>query len=80
MKRLRELWSKIERSPDSMRLAGISAWRGKERGLAVFAGVFLATLVITTVFAYGIGLSQIFFQTSLENDPYDAKIDLDAEP
>jgi len=80
MKRLRELWSKVERSPDSMRLAGLSAWRGKERGLAVFAGVFLATLVITTVFAYGIGLSQIFFQTSLENDPYDAKIDLDAEP
>ena len=29
-----------------------SAWRGRERGLAVFAGVFLASLVITTVFAY----------------------------
>lgn len=80
MKQLRSLWSRIERTPDSMRLAGLSAWRGKERGLAVFAGVFLATLVITTVFAYGIGLSQIFFQSSLENDPYDAKIDLDAEP
>ena len=80
MKQLRNLWSRIERTPDSMRLAGLSAWRGKERGLAVFAGVFLATLVITTVFAYGIGLSQIFFQSSLENDPYDAKIDLDAEP
>ena len=30
----------------------------EERGLAVFAGVFLASLVITTVFAYGVRLSQ----------------------
>ena len=39
-----------------------SAWRGRERGLAVFAGVFLASLVITTVFAYGVGLSQSALQ------------------
>ncbi len=33
-------------------------WRGRERAIAVIAGVFLATLVMTTVFAYGSGLSK----------------------
>ena len=54
--------------PANVRLSVISAWRGKQRGLAIFAGVFLASLVITTVLAYSSGLSQIFFQESLEND------------
>ena len=35
--------------PDRTRLALLSAWRGRSRGLAVFTGVFLASLVITTV-------------------------------
>ena len=80
MSRLRAIAASARRAPDNMRIASLSAWRGKERGLAVFAGVFLATLVITTVFAYGIGLSQIFFQDTLKNDPYDAKLDLAPEP
>ena len=55
--------------PDRLRLATLGAWRGRERGLAVVAGVFLASLVITTVLSYGVGLSQIFFQESLESGP-----------
>ena len=40
--------------PDNLRLAALGAWRGRERGMAVFAGVFLSSLVITTVLAYGV--------------------------
>jgi len=66
--------------PDNLRLAAIGAWRGRERGMAVFVGVFLASLVITTVLAYGVGLSQIFFQESLESEVFDAKIEFRKAP
>ena len=66
--------------PSRMRLAGQGAWRGKERGLAVIAGVFLASLVITTVLAYGVGLSQLFFEESLKSEPFDAKIEYARTP
>lgn len=66
--------------PDGIRMSIQSAWRGRERGLAVFAGVLLASLVITTVLSYGGGLSQVFFQEALENDPIDAKFDLRDRP
>jgi ABC-type antimicrobial peptide transport system permease subunit/uncharacterized protein YjbI with pentapeptide repeats len=66
--------------PDRLRLATLGAWRGRERGLAVVAGVFLASLVITTVLSYGVGLSQIFFQESLESEPFDAKIEFRKAP
>ena len=61
--------------PSNTRMAAESAWRGRERGLAIIAGVFLASLVITTVLAYGNGLSQTFLQISIENDVYDAKVE-----
>ena len=32
--------------PSNARMAAESAWRGRERGLAIIAGVFLASLVI----------------------------------
>ena len=32
--------------PDNLRIATLTSWRDKERGLAVFAGVFLASLVL----------------------------------
>ena len=32
-------------APNNLRLAIQSAWRGRERGLAIFSGVFLASLV-----------------------------------
>ena len=66
--------------PSRLRLAGQSAWRGKERGMAVIAGVFLASLVITTVLAYGVGLSQLFFEESLDSEPFDAKIEFARTP
>ena len=67
-------------APNNIRLAMQSAWRGRERGLAIFAGVFLSSLVITTVLAYAVGLNQGFFQFSLENDVFDAKIDFQEDP
>ena len=66
--------------PRRLRLAGQGAWRGKERGLAVIAGVFLASLVITTVLAYGVGLSQLFFEESLKSEPIDAKVEYARTP
>ncbi|MAK25786.1 MAG: hypothetical protein CMA02_00745 [Euryarchaeota archaeon] len=66
--------------PSNARMAAESAWRGRERGLAIIAGVFLASLVITTVLAYGNGLSQTFLQFSIENDVYDAKVEQFSPP
>ena len=80
MSRIRNTVALIRRTPDQLRLAGLAAWRGKERGLAVFAGVFLASLVMATVIGYGAGLSQIFLQEGLKNEVYDAKIDFDQKP
>ena len=76
-----ERWRRrIRDAPENIRLASQSAWRGRERGLAVVAGVFLASLVITTVFSYGIGLSQIFFDESLDGEPIDAKVEFKKAP
>lgn len=74
------MFHKVMETPSQLRLAGLSAWRGKERGLAVITGVFLASLVITTVLAYGVGLSQLFFEESLKNEPFDAKIEFARTP
>ena len=76
----KRIMHKISETPSQLRLAGLSAWRGKERGLAVIAGVFLASLVITTVLAYGVGLSQLFFEESLSGEPFDAKIEYARTP
>ena len=76
-----ERWRRrVRDAPENIRLATQSAWRGRERGLAVVAGVFLASLVITTVFSYGIGLSQIFFDESLDGEPIDAKVEFKKAP
>ena len=71
---------KVTETPSKLRLAALSSWRGKERGLAVLAGVFLASLVITTVLSYGVGLSQLFFEESLKGEPFDAKIEFARTP
>ncbi len=71
---------KIRDLPSNFRIATLGAWRGRERGLAVIAGVFLASLVITTVLAYGVGLSQLFLAESLETEPFDAKIEFKKAP
>ena len=75
-----KIGDKVRNSPDNLRLAIIGAWRGRERGMAVFAGVFLASLVITTVLSYGVGLSQVFFEGSLETNVFDAKIEYKKAP
>lgn len=80
MERMKERLSAARDAPNALRLATLSAWRGRERGLAVVAGVFLASLVITTVLSYGVGLSQIFFQESLETEIYDAKVEFRRAP
>ncbi len=71
---------KMRDLPDNLRLAALGAWRGRERGMAVFAGVFLASLVITTVLSYGVGLSQVFFEGSLEVNVIDAKVEFKQAP
>ncbi|MEG3602570.1 MAG: pentapeptide repeat-containing protein, partial [Candidatus Thermoplasmatota archaeon] len=80
MARMKERLASLQDAPNALRLATQSAWRGRERGLAVVAGVFLASLVITTVLSYGVGLSQIFFQESLETEVYDAKVEFRRAP
>ena len=37
-------------------------------------------MVITTVLAYGVGLSQLFFEESLKSEPFDAKIEYARTP
>ena len=66
--------------PDNLRIAALTAWRDKERGLAVFAGVFLASLVITLVLIYGVGLSQAFLKESVEQTVFDSKIEFKSAP
>ncbi|MDP6562362.1 MAG: FtsX-like permease family protein [Candidatus Thalassarchaeum sp.] len=66
--------------PDNLMMAGKGAWRGRERVLAVFAGVFMASLVITTVLAYAVGLSGAFLQYSLQESVFDAKVDFADDP
>lgn len=78
--RLRDIPRQMRDLPDNLRLAALGAWRGRERGMAVFAGVFLASLVITTVLSYGVGLSQVFFEGSLEINVIDAKAEFKKAP
>ena len=66
--------------PDNLRLAALTSWRDKERGLAVFAGVFLASLVITLVLTYNVGLSQAFLEESIEVTVFDSKIEFKSAP
>jgi len=80
LKKFRGMKQKARDLPDNLRLAALGAWRGRERGMAVFAGVFLASLVITTVLSYGVGLSQVFFEGSLEINVIDAKAEFKKAP
>ena len=56
-----EKWRRrIRDAPENIRLASQSAWRGRERRLAVVAGVFLASLVITRYFLRSRFVSDFF--------------------
>ena len=46
----------------------------------MFAGVFLASLVITLVLIYGVGLSQAFLEESIEQTVFDSKIEFKSAP
>ena len=52
--RFAKFQNRVMELPIKLRLAAQGAGRGKERGLAVITGVFLSSLVITTVLAYGV--------------------------
>ena len=71
---------KLRDLPDNLRIAALTSWRDKERGLAVFAGVFLASLVITLVLTYNVGLSQAFLEESIEVTVFDSKIEFKSAP
>lgn len=70
----------LRRLIDSSRLAMLSAWRGRSRVAAIFAGVFLAALVMTTILVYSNGLMQVFFEESLENDIYEFRVEFHTYP
>ena len=74
------LQKRVTDLPDNLRIATLTSWRDKERGLAVFAGVFLASLVITLVLIYGVGLSQAFLEESIEQTVFDSKIEFKSAP
>ena len=74
--RLLGLQKRVIDLPDNLRIATLTSWRDKERGLAVFAGVFLASLVITLVLIYGVGLSQAFLEESIEQTILIQKLNL----
>ena len=65
---------RIASFPDATRIAVLSAWRGRARGAAVFSGVFLASLVITTVLAYGSGLMSAFLEEGTTGEEYDYRV------
>ena len=67
-------------APNNISMASRVLGVACERGLAIFAGVFLSSLVITTVLAYAVGLNQGFFQFSLEGEVFDAKLDFQEDP
>ena len=66
---------RIASLPDATRIAVLSAWRGRARGAAVFSGVFLASLVITTVLAYGSGLMSAFLEEGTKGEEYDYRVE-----
>ena len=65
---------------DNLVVGARSGWRARERGLAIFVGVFLSTLVLTSIFAYGTGLMSFFINDSINQNADDATIHFYYEP
>ena len=57
-----------------------SAWLARGRGFAVFSGVLLSTMVLSTVLAYSAGLGQVAMQESIKEVLFDAMIQFKNEP
>ena len=75
-----KLFDKIRSLPSTLPVVSQRVWRGRERAIAVIAGVFLASLVITTVFAYGNGLSKAALKDGIEDLLFDGKVDFREDP
>tara|TARA_B100000029_G_scaffold448642_1_gene471280 strand:+ start:1485 stop:5267 length:3783 start_codon:yes stop_codon:yes gene_type:complete len=74
------LIDKIRSLPSTLPAVSQRVWRGRERAIAVIAGVFLASLVITTVFAYGNGLSKAALKEGIDDLLFDGKVDFREDP
>ncbi len=74
------LFDGIRSLPSTVPAISQRVWRGRERAIAVIAGVFLASLVITTVFAYGNGLSKAALKEGIEDLLFDGKVDFREDP
>ena len=74
------LFDKIRSLPSTLPIVSQRVWRGRERAIAVIAGVFLASLVITTVFAYGNGLSKAALKEGIDDLLFDGKVDFREDP
>ena len=57
-----------------------SAWLARGRGFAVFSGVLLSTVVLSTVLAYSVGLGQVAMQESIKEVLFDVMIQFKNEP
>ncbi len=59
---------------DNLVVGARSGWRARESGLAIFVGVFLSILVLTSLFSYGTGLMRFFINDSFNQNADDATI------
>ena len=57
-----------------------SAWLARGRGFAVFSGVLLSTMVLSTVLAYSSGLGQVAMQESIKEVLFDVTVQFKNEP
>ena len=57
-----------------------SAWLARGRGFAVFSGVLLSTMVLSTVLAYSSGLGQVAMQESIKEILFDVTVQFKNEP
>ena len=57
-----------------------SAWLARSRGFAVFSGVLLSTVVLSTVLAYSSGLGQLAMQESIKEVLFDVTVQFKNEP
>ena len=65
---------------DNFFISARSVWLVPGRGFAVFAGVFLATVVLIAILAYGVALGQVAMQDTIKNVSYDGLIHFKNEP
>ena len=70
----------LSRQIDNFFIGARSAWLAKSRGLAVFSGVLLSTVVLSAILSYSNALGQVAMQESIKDVLYDALITFKNEP